>query len=274
MTLIIVYNDVEQNGVALYPDLCNRSTSSGCRHARYSVHIYNKISIMLLEKHYISRVGWLRAGVLGANDGILSTTSLVIGVSAAAATHQAIVLAAISGLIAGAMSMAAGEYISVSSQSDTELADIKREKEELKTIPEVELEELTDIYKNRGLTNDLARQVAEQLTRHNALETHLRDELGITETSAAKPLQAAASSFASFVAGAILPLLVAIFAPITKMIYYQYFFSIIFLVILGSIAAKAGGAPIYKSMLRIGFWGTMAMATTALIGHFFGTHLS
>nr|WP_294948632.1 VIT family protein [uncultured Mucilaginibacter sp.] len=228
---------------------------------------------MLLEKHYISRVGWLRAGVLGANDGILSTTSLVIGVSAATATHQAIVLAALSGLIAGAMSMAAGEYISVSSQSDTEQADVKREKEELETIPEEELEELTDIYRKRGLSGDLARRVAVELTSHNALETHLRDELGITEVTAAKPLQAAAYSFASFICGALLPLAVAIFAPIKNMIYYQYVFSIIFLVVLGTIAARAGGAPIFKSMLRIGFWGTIAMATTALIGHFFGTQI-
>jgi VIT1/CCC1 family predicted Fe2+/Mn2+ transporter len=229
---------------------------------------------MLLEKHYINRVGWLRAGVLGANDGILSTTSLVIGVSAAAATHQAIILAALSGLIAGAMSMAAGEYISVSSQADTEKADVEREKIELKEIPDQELEEIVNIYQKRGLSNDLARQVALELTRHNALETHLRDELGMTEISAAKPLQAAVSSFASFVSGALLPVAVAFFAPITNMIYYQYAFSIIFLVALGATAAKAGGAPVFKSMLRICFWGTIAMATTALIGHFWGTQIS
>ncbi|WP_342645850.1 VIT family protein [Mucilaginibacter sp. CSA2-8R] len=226
------------------------------------------------EKHYINRVGWLRAGVLGANDGILSTTSLVIGVAAATAVRDTIILTALSGLIAGAMSMAAGEYVSVSSQEDTEKADIAREKAELQEMPEQELQEIIAIYKNRGLNDDLAHEVAVALTKHNALETHLRDELGMTEISAAKPLQAALSSFAAFLFGALLPLAVSIFAPLKAMIFWQYGCSIIFLMFLGALAAKTGGAPLLKSMGKICFWGTIAMATTALIGHLFGTHVS
>ncbi len=226
------------------------------------------------EKHYINRVGWLRAGVLGANDGILSTTSLVIGVAAATAVRNTIILTALSGLIAGAMSMAAGEYVSVSSQEETEKADIAREKSELHEMPEQELQEIIAIYKNRGLSDDLAQEVAIALTKHNALETHLRDELGMTEISAAKPLQAALASFASFLAGALLPLVVSVFAPLKTMILWQYASSIIFLMFLGAVAAKTGGAPVLKSMMKICFWGTIAMATTALIGHLFGTHIS
>ncbi|WP_410221427.1 VIT family protein [Pedobacter sp.] len=229
---------------------------------------------MAIEKHYINRVGWLRAGVLGANDGILSTTSLVIGIAAATDMRNTVVLAALSGLIAGAMSMAAGEYISVSSQLDAEKADIEREKRELLEIPEQELQEIINIYKERGLSEDLAHTVAVELMAKDALGTHLRDELGMTEISAAKPLEAALASFASFVAGAALPLLVAVFFPIRYMVYGQYVFSILFLMILGALAAKTGGAPVTKSTLRIAFWGTIAMATTALIGHFFGTKLA
>lgn len=224
----------------------------------------------MIEKHYMNRVGWLRAGVLGANDGILSTTSLVIGIAAATDVRSTVVLAAVSGLIAGAMSMAAGEYISVSSQLDTENADIRREEQELAEMPAQELQEIVDIYKERGLSQELAQEVAEQLMAKAPLETHLRDELGITQLSGAKPFQAALASFASFVAGATLPLLVAIFFPMTSMVYGQYAFSILFLMILGAIAAKTGGAPVGKSVLRIAFWGTVAMVTTALIGHFFG----
>jgi VIT1/CCC1 family predicted Fe2+/Mn2+ transporter len=226
------------------------------------------------EKHYINRVGWLRAGVLGANDGILSTTSLVIGVAAATAVRNTVILTALSGLIAGAMSMAAGEYVSVSSQEETEKADIAREKAELLEMPEEELQEIVAIYKSRGLNDDLAHEVAVALTKHNALETHLRDELGMTEISAAKPLQAALASFASFLAGALLPLAVSVFAPLKTMILWQYASSILFLMFLGAIAAKTGGAPVFKSMAKICFWGTIAMATTALIGHLFGTHIS
>ncbi|MGN7787021.1 VIT1/CCC1 transporter family protein [Niabella sp. 22666] len=223
------------------------------------------------ENHFIHRVGWLRAGVLGANDGILSTTSLVIGVAAAAAERNTVILAAISGLIAGAMSMAAGEYISVSSQQDTEKADIARETEELERMPEQELLELTAIYEKKGLSNVLAREVAAALSKHNALKTHLRDELGMTEVSEAKPLQAAFASFISFVIGASLPLLVALLAPLKQMIYWQYIFSIVFLILLGSVAARTGGSPIVKSAIRIVVWGTIAMAASALIGRLFGT---
>ena len=228
-------------------------------------------SIHSNEKHFIDRVGWLRAGVLGANDGILSTTSIVIGVAAATSNRDTIILAALSGLIAGAMSMAAGEYISVSSQSDTEKADIKREHKELQEMPEEELEELALIYKKKGLSEELAHQVAEELTEHDALEAHLRDELGINENTQAKPLQAAAASFASFTVGGALPLLVAIFGSLAAMIYLQYGFALLFLIFLGMLAAKTGGAPLGKSVLRIAFWGTAAMAAAAFVGHLFGT---
>lgn len=226
------------------------------------------------EDHYIHRIGWLRAGVLGANDGILSTTSLVIGVAAATTDRNTIILAALSGLIAGAMSMAAGEYISVSSQSDTEKADREREKEELDTHPKEELEELAQIYKERGLSQELSMQVAKELTEHNALEAHLRDELGITEIAVARPLQAAGASFISFVVGGALPLLVAIFGMLSSMIYLQYGCAIVFLILLGMLAAKTGGAPLGKSVFRIAFWGTLAMAAAAFVGHLFGSGLS
>lgn len=226
---------------------------------------------MVNEKHYINRVGWLRAGVLGANDGILSTTSLVIGIAAASVDRNTVILAALSGLIAGAMSMAAGEYISVSSQLDTEQADINREKWELQELPEQELEEIIAIYEQRGLPTALAKEVATVLTKEDALRTHLRDELGMTEVSEAKPLQAAVASFGSFIAGAILPLIVAILAPLNQMIYWQYGFSILFLLILGTVAAKAGGSSMSKSALRITFWGTLAMLAAAFVGHLFST---
>lgn len=229
---------------------------------------------MPLVKHYINRVGWLRASVLGANDGILSTTSLVIGIAAATNERNTIILTALSGLIAGAMSMAAGEYISVSSQSDTEKADIEREKIELAEMPEAELEEVVKIYQNRGLSSTLAREVAVALTKHNALETHLHDELGMTDIVTARPLQAALASFASFIVGALLPLLVAVFAPLRQMIVFQYIFSLVFLVLLGAVAARAGGNPAGKSMLRISFWGTVAMGVTAMVGYVFGTAIN
>lgn len=229
---------------------------------------------MPLVKHYINRVGWLRASVLGANDGILSTTSLVIGIAAATNERNTIILTALSGLIAGAMSMAAGEYISVSSQSDTEKADIEREKIELEEMPEAELEEVVKIYRNRGLSLTLAREVAVALTKHNALETHLHDELGMTDFVTARPLQAALASFASFIVGAILPLLVAVFAPLKQMIVFQYIFSLVFLALLGAVAARAGGNPAGKSVLRISFWGTVAMGVTAIVGYIFGTAIN
>jgi len=225
---------------------------------------------MVLEKHYINRSGWLRAAVLGANDGILSTTSIAIGVAAASATRSPIILAALAGLVAGALSMAAGEYVSVSSQSDIETADLKREKKELETIPDVELKELAKIYQHRGLDNDLAMEVAVQLTKYNALESHARDELGINEFTQPRPLQAALASGASFLSGGFLPLLVSLFAPVKSMLICQYSFSIVFLALSGAIAAKAGGSSITKGIIRICFWGTIAMGVTAFVGYLFG----
>jgi VIT1/CCC1 family predicted Fe2+/Mn2+ transporter len=229
---------------------------------------------MEFEKHYVDRSGWLRASVLGANDGILSTTSLAIGVAAASVTRDPIVLATLAGLVAGALSMAAGEYVSVSSQSDVEKSDLKREKKELETIPEIELNELTKIYENRGLTKDLALQVATQLTAHNALEAHARDELGINEFTQARPLQAALASAVSFLAGGLLPLLISIVAPVNQMVIYQYGFSIIFLAVSGRFAAKVGGSPVRKSVIRICVWGTIAMVISALIGYVFGVQIN
>jgi VIT1/CCC1 family predicted Fe2+/Mn2+ transporter len=225
---------------------------------------------MELEKHYTNKSGWLRASVLGANDGILSTTSLVIGVAAATETRSPIILAALAGLVAGALSMSAGEYVSVSSQSDIETADLKREQMELDTTPEMELKELAGIYQNRGLNSDLAMQVAIQLSKKNVLETHARDELGINEISQPKPLQAALASGASFISGGLLPLLVSIFAPIKNMVVFQYVFAMVFLALSGVIAAKIGGSNITKSVIRICFWGTIAMGITATVGYIFG----
>jgi vacuolar iron transporter family protein len=225
---------------------------------------------MELEKHYINRSGWLRAAVLGANDGILSTTSIAIGVAAASDTRSPIILAALAGLVAGALSMAAGEYVSVSSQSDIETADLKREKKELDAIPDIELKELAKIYQHRGLDNDLAMQVAVQLTKYNALESHARDELGINELTQPKPLLAALASGASFISGGFLPLLVSLFAPVNSMLICQYSFSIVFLALSGAIAAKAGGSSITKGIIRICFWGTIAMGITAFVGYLFG----
>jgi vacuolar iron transporter family protein len=225
---------------------------------------------MAPEKHYSNRSGWLRAAVLGANDGILSTTSLVIGVAAATDTRSPIILAALAGLVAGALSMAAGEYVSVSSQSDIEIAELKREQIELDTMPDEELKELAGFYMNRGLDNELAMKVAVQLSKKNVLEAHARDELGINEISEPKPLQAAFASGTSFISGGLLPLLVSIFAPIKYMVFFQYSFAIIFLAFSGVIAAKVGGSNTTKSVLRICFWGTIAMGVTAGVGYLFG----
>jgi VIT1/CCC1 family predicted Fe2+/Mn2+ transporter len=227
----------------------------------------------LLERHYTNRSGWLRAAVMGANDGILSTTSLVIGVAAAASGRSTIILSALSGLVAGALAMAAGEYVSVSSQSDIEQSDLAREKRELERMPEIELMELTKVYVRRGLTQDVAEEVARQLTAHNALEAHARDELGINEITHPQPMQAAIASFGSFVAGAALPLLVSFFAPICYMVLFQYIFALAFLILLGAIAAKTGGSSMWKGIIRICFWGTVAMGVTALVGYIFGTRL-
>ncbi len=227
-----------------------------------------------LEKHYVNRVGWLRASVLGANDGLLSTTSIVIGVAAASPDRNTIILAALAGMIAGAMSMAAGEYVSVSSQEDTENADILREKRELEEMPEIELQELAKIYEKRGVSKKTALQVATELTAHDALAAHARDELGINEISQAKPLQAALASFGSFALGALLPFGVSLLAPIKQMVYFQYGFSIVFLMILGAVSARTGGSKIGIAVLRICFWGTIAMGITAFVGHLFGVSVS
>lgn len=227
-----------------------------------------------LEKHYVNRVGWLRAAVLGANDGLLSTTSIVIGVAAANPDRNTIILAALAGMIAGAMSMAAGEYVSVSSQEDTEKADLLREKRELEEMPEVELGELAKIDQRRGVSKETALKVAIELSNHDALAAHVHDELGSNEITQAKPLQAAFASLGSFALGALLPFGVSLFAPIKEMVYFQYGFSIIFLMILGAISAKTGGSKIGIAVLRICLWGTVAMGVTALIGHFFGVTIT
>ncbi|MCB0638884.1 MAG: VIT family protein [Lewinella sp.] len=223
-----------------------------------------------LAPHYIQKSNWLRAAVLGANDGILSTASIAVGVAAAGDVRDPIVLASLAGLVAGALSMAAGEYVSVSSQTDIEQADIAREAQELADMPEIELERLAQIYEGRGLKKETALEVARQLTEHDALQAHVRDELGINDISQARPLQAALASGASFTVGAILPLLVAIFAPLKGMVYFQYGFAITFLIILGALAAKTGGSGVTKAIIRITFWGTIAMALTALVGYVFG----
>lgn len=222
------------------------------------------------EFHRSHRIGWLRAAVLGANDGIVSTASLVIGVAAAGTSHDAILITGVAGLVAGAMSMAAGEYVSVSSQSDTEAADIARETEELATQPEHELDELTGIYTLRGLTPKLARQVAIQLTAHDALGTHARDELGIIDSMNAKPVQAALASAGTFAIGAALPLLAVILASTTNIIPYVAATSLFFLAALGGLAAQAGGASLFKGASRVAFWGVLAMAATAAVGSLFG----
>ncbi|MEZ4810951.1 MAG: VIT family protein [Allomuricauda sp.] len=223
-----------------------------------------------LETHYIHRSNWLRAAVLGANDGILSTASIAIGVAAASDTRDPIVLATLAGLVAGALSMAAGEYVSVSSQTDVEKADIEREKQELKDTPEVELRLLAEIYQKRGLKKDTAMTVAQELTDKDALGAHVRDELGINEISQAKPIQAALASGLAFTSGGILPFLVALFLPLRSMEYWLYGFALFFLIVLGALAAKTGGSSIGKAILRITFWGTVAMGLTALVGYLFG----
>ncbi len=226
-----------------------------------------------LDSHYIHRSNWLRAAVLGANDGIISISSLAIGVAAASATREPIVLATVAGLVAGALSMAAGEYVSVSSQTDTEKADIEREIKELAEMPEEELKILAKIYEKRGLKKETAMQVAIELTEKDALAAHIRDELGINEISQANPIQAAISSGAAFTVGGILPLFVILFAPIKNMEYWLYAFTIVFLIVLGSIAAKTGGSSIKKAILRITIWGTIAMVLSALVGYIFGVRV-
>lgn len=227
-----------------------------------------------LDKHYIHKSNWLRAAVLGANDGILSTASIAVGVAAASSSREPIVLATLAGLVAGALSMAAGEYVSVSSQTDIEEADIEREKLELAEMPEIELQRLADIYESRGLKKETALIVAKELTEHDALGAHVRDELGINDISQAKPMQAAFASGAAFTFGGILPFLVTLFLPLNHMEYTLYVFTILFLAILGALAAKTGGSSIWKAVARITFWGTVAMGLTAFVGYLFGVNLS
>lgn len=223
-----------------------------------------------LDNHYIHRSNWLRASVLGANDGILSVASIAIGVATATVDKHAIILATIAGLVAGALSMAAGEYVSVSSQTDTEKADIEREKQELLEMPEEELKLLATIYEHRGLSKETAWQVAKELTEKDALGAHVRDELGITDIGKANPIQAALASGAAFTVGGFLPLLVVLIFPASVLEYYLYGCSILFLTLLGIVAAKTGGSSIKKAIIRITLWGTLAMGLTAFVGYLFG----
>lgn len=223
------------------------------------------------ETHLVERIGWLRAAVLGANDGIVSTASLIVGVAAASSSTSQVLVAGTAGLVAGAMSMAAGEYVSVSSQSDTEQADLAREREELASQPDFEREELAQIYVQRGLDRALAYQVADQLMAKDALGAHARDELGMSEVTAARPIQAALTSAATFAAGAALPLLAALLLPKSAVLVGVSAASLIFLALLGAIGARVGGAKVGKAMMRVTFWGAMAMALTAGIGAVFGT---
>jgi VIT1/CCC1 family predicted Fe2+/Mn2+ transporter len=223
-----------------------------------------------VEKHRTHRIGWLRAAVLGANDGIVSTASLVLGVAASDASSRNILIAGVAGLVAGAMSMAAGEYVSVSSQSDTERADLERESNELAAYPRHEHAELSAIYVGRGLDAALAAEVATQLMKHDALGAHARDELGISETMTARPVQAAFASAGTFSVGAVLPLLVVLLVPVSALMWAVSLSSLLFLALLGSLAARAGGASMMTSAIRVTFWGALAMALTAGVGALFG----
>lgn len=222
------------------------------------------------ETHRTHRIGWLRAAVLGANDGIVSTASLVLGVAAAGASTEGILVAGVAGLVAGAMSMAAGEYVSVSSQADTERADLARESRELATSPEHEHAELAAIYVRRGLDEELASRVATRLMEHDPLAAHARDELGISDTLAARPVQAAFASAGTFAVGAVLPLLIVMLFPVADLMWIVAGGSLVFLALLGSVAARAGGAPMVKAAARVAFWGALAMALTAGVGALFG----
>ncbi len=226
-----------------------------------------------LTPHYIHRSNWLRAAVLGANDGIISISSLAIGVASAGTERDPILLATVAGLVAGALSMAAGEYVSVSSQTDVEQADIEREKKELKEMPEAEMQILAQIYERRGLKKETAQQVAKELTAADALGAHIRDELGLNEVSQAKPIQAAMASGLAFTAGGILPLLVTFLSPVEGMEYYLYGFTIVSLLVLGAVSAKTGGSSVAKAITRIVIWGTLAMGISGLVGYVFGVNV-
>jgi VIT1/CCC1 family predicted Fe2+/Mn2+ transporter len=223
------------------------------------------------ERHRTERIGWLRAAVLGANDGIVSTASLILGVAAASTGRDEILVAGVAGMVAGAMSMAAGEFVSVSSQSDTEQADVAREREELTSQPEFEKRELTAIYVTRGLTPELADQVAGQLMAHDALAAHSRDELGLSEAVSARPVQAAVTSAATFAAGAALPLVTAMVTPPTRVVSVVAGTSLVCLTALGALSARTGGAPVFRAAVRVAFWGALAMGLTAAVGRLFGT---
>lgn len=226
------------------------------------------------ERHAVGRAGWLRAAVLGANDGLLSTSSLILGVAAAGAAGNSVLMTGFAGLVAGAMSMAAGEYVSVSSQADSEEADLAREKRELAENPASEHRELAALYVQRGLEPDLAAQVAEQLMSKDALQAHARDELGLSDATAARPVQAAMASAVSFATGAALPLLVVLLSPRSMLLYFVGFASLALLGVLGALGARVGGAPILRGTLRVIFWGALAMAITAGVGSLFGTSVS
>ncbi|MFZ5748809.1 MAG: VIT1/CCC1 transporter family protein [Pseudomonadota bacterium] len=223
------------------------------------------------EQHLVQRIGWLRAAVLGANDGIVSTASLIVGVAAASPDRHAVLVAGVAALMAGALSMAAGEYVSVSSQADTENADLDRERRELKDDPAFELDELAGIYEQRGLDPQLAREVATELMAKDALHAHARDELGINDTTTARPVQAAITSALTFTIGAAAPLIAALLAPANAVVLTVSVASILYLALLGAIGARTGGAPVVRAVARVVFWGALAMAVTAGIGALFGT---
>jgi VIT1/CCC1 family predicted Fe2+/Mn2+ transporter len=226
-----------------------------------------------IERHRTAHIGWLRAAVLGANDGLLSTASLVVGVAASGTSRGAILIAGVAGLVAGSMSMAAGEYVSVSSQADTEAADLTRERNELATEPDAEKAELTNIYVSRGLTPELARQVADQLMDKDALGAHARDELGLSEITTARPIQAAAASAVAFAAGAALPVIIAAIAPTAWLARLVTGSAVVLLSVLGTVAARVGGASMWRGAIRIAFWGALAMAASAGVGRLFGTQV-
>jgi VIT1/CCC1 family predicted Fe2+/Mn2+ transporter len=228
------------------------------------------LRVLHFERHRTDRIGWLRAAVLGANDGIVSTASLIVGVAASSAASGEILVAGVAGLVAGSMSMAAGEYVSVSSQADTERADLERERKELATDSEFEQEELAAIYVKRGLEAELAKQVAQQLMAHDALGTHARDELGISDMTTARPVQAAFASAGTFAVGAALPLLTVLVTPSAALIPVVVGTSIVFLALLGGFSAQAGGAPVIRAAWRVTFWGALAMGLTAAVGAIFG----
>ncbi len=222
------------------------------------------------ELHRTEHIGWIRAAVLGANDGLISTSSLVVGVAAAQTSREPVLLAAVAGLVAGALSMAAGEYVSVSSQADTESADLARERAELAASPALEHAELAAIYVTRGLTPELAAQVADQLTAHDALGAHARDELGLSEITRARPIQAALSSAAAFAAGALPPLVLVVLLPLAQVSWAVIGLSLALLLVLGAVAARLGGASLARGAARVAFWGALAMGVTALVGRLFG----